>query len=152
MLRSMKALHQLGYSRRAACDWQLGWFSEVSDSSILLMRFHLSMCWGIGLVILSCLWCRRTQLDSLRRITCFYCLSVILPSCVCTYQNGAFLHCSLIIGGTNRVPCWQLIHWAIFYSGWHHNPQVASHWLIWMHFLTQKCFTYYSTLRRNCRL
>ena len=39
------------------------------------------MCWGIGLVILSGLRCRRTQLDPLSRIICFYCLSVNLVVC-----------------------------------------------------------------------
>ena len=26
-MRSMKALHELGFSRHAACNWYLGWFS-----------------------------------------------------------------------------------------------------------------------------
>ena len=39
MLRSMKAL--LGFSRHAACNWQLEWFSDVSDDAILLLLFFL---------------------------------------------------------------------------------------------------------------
>ena len=37
----MKALHELGFSRRAACSSQLGGFSDVSDGAILLVRFLL---------------------------------------------------------------------------------------------------------------
>ena len=88
MLRSMKALYELGFSRRAVCEWQLGLFSDESDGAILLRFFsegwtcwkaeNYPMCWEIGSVILSCFWCRRTQLDPLLRITCFYCFSVNL--------------------------------------------------------------------------
>ena len=61
MLRSMRALHEPG-SRRAACDWQLGGFSDVSDGDVLRLRFLLRvgfveslknpMCQGVGLIIL----------------------------------------------------------------------------------------------------
>ena len=73
-----------------ACYRQLGWFSDVSDGAIILLWFlefssedwirwkagNYPMCWGISLVILSCLWCRRTPLDSLCKMTCLYCLPV----------------------------------------------------------------------------
>ena len=40
-MRSMKALHEPGFSRRTACNRQLDWFSNVFDGAILLLRFLL---------------------------------------------------------------------------------------------------------------
>ena len=61
----MKALHEIGFSLRAACDCQHGWFS-YSPSGISSGGWvgwkagNCLMCEGIGLIILSGLWCRQT--------------------------------------------------------------------------------------------
>ena len=41
MLRSVRAPDELGLARRAACDGQPGWFGDVSDGAVLLLRFLL---------------------------------------------------------------------------------------------------------------
>ena len=35
----MKALHWSGFSRHSACDGRLGWFSDGSDGTFLLLQF-----------------------------------------------------------------------------------------------------------------
>ena len=41
VLRSERAPRGLAFSRRAACDGQPGWFSDVSDGAVLRLRFLL---------------------------------------------------------------------------------------------------------------
>ena len=92
MLRLMKALHKLCFHYLLLAIGSLaGWvidltvpFSRASQISFLglgvlkgwKLSHVLGLHWGIGLVILSCLWCPQTQLDSWHRIICFYCCTV----------------------------------------------------------------------------
>ena len=46
MLRSMKDLHEIGFSRRTACDWQLGWVVDGPGGAVLPLGFLL----GAGFV------------------------------------------------------------------------------------------------------
>ena len=41
ILRIQKLLHDTGFSRRAACDRQLGWFGDRSGGAILFLEFLL---------------------------------------------------------------------------------------------------------------